>query len=185
MPPCDFSGLEWWHAANHNPVPHNTRMRRKWYFCGMIRFTGALKIAVLFAPIFLAGCAKDEPDIPGPGDDPIPEYPPYFAWKIDGGPTRVADSSYAYVQSHVLFAFKNTGEGLEVNLSSMSEGTYTISMATGNMLQYDDGSATYDATGEFVINDASSGRLSGYFDCGFTGGPLTAISGTFADVPVR
>ena len=148
-------------------------------------FNNALKVILLSGVMVLVGCAKEDPEIEDPQADPIPSVPPYFAWQTDGGPTKVADSSFAYLQSHVLFAFKNTGEGIEVNLASLSTGTYEISSAQGNQLQYDDGSATYDGTGTFVISGVQSGRMSGHFNCTFSGPAPAAITGTFSEIPRR
>lgn len=145
----------------------------------------ALKVALLTAVMLFGSCAKDDPEIEEPEPDPIPTVPPYFAWQVDGGPVKVADSSFAYVQSYVLFGFKNTGESIEVNLSSMSVGNYTISQSTGNMLQYTDDSGTHEATGTFEIASVNSGRMSGGFDCTFSGSPLSSITGTFSEIPRR
>jgi hypothetical protein len=104
---------------------------------------------------------------------------------VDNGSVVTADSAYAYVQSFVLFAIKNSGQNVEVNLSSMNTGTYNISSATGNQLKYSDSSNEHNASGTFVISSATSSKMTGYFNCTFTGSNLSSITGTFSEVPKR
>ena len=85
----------------------------------------ALKITTVLiaAGMLFSACAKDEPIVDEPEPDPVVSDPPYFTWQLDGGIHEVADSTFALVKSHVIFAFKNIGPSLEINLLSMNTGT--------------------------------------------------------------
>src|SRR5688572_3368995 len=118
----------------------------------------SIKITSLFISlsILFVSCQKDEttPD-PQPNNPSTPSAP-YFRWQIDNGSVVTADSAYAYAQSFVLFAIKNSGANVEVNLSSMNTGTYSISSATGNQLKYSDSSNEHESSGTFVISSSTS-----------------------------
>ena len=153
----------------------------------MLKNFFSLKITTLFIALsFLSvSCQKEDPEPEPQPNNPGTTNPPYFKWQIDNGAVVTADSAYAYVQSFVLFAIKNTGQNVEVNLSSMNTGTYNISTATGNQLKYSDSSNEHETSGTFVISSSTSSKMTGYFNCTFTGSSLSTITGTFSDVPKR
>jgi hypothetical protein len=152
----------------------------------MIKSNVTLKITTLFVTValLLASCEKEEvtPD-PQP-NNPAPATSS-FKWQINNGQVVTADSAYAYAQSFVLFAIKNSGANVQVNLSSMATGSYNISSSTGNQLTYSDASNEYEAAGTFIISASSSTQMSGHFNCTFPGSSLSTITGTFSDVPKR
>jgi hypothetical protein len=137
--------------------------------------------------LLLSACAKDEPEPEEPATPPVvnPD-PPYFRWTTSAADFTEADSAHAYVNSNVIFAFKNNaGKSMEVRLSSMNTGTYAISSASGNQLEYQTGSTIYTGNGTFNITESSASKLSGKFDCTLNGGVLSAISGSFVGIQKR
>jgi hypothetical protein len=149
----------------------------------------AIKYFLFFivCTITFVSCAKDEPapEEPVP-NDPIKTDPPYFRWSTSAGGLTESDSSHAYVNSNVIFAFKNgNSHSIEVRLSGMQAGTYQLSSATGNELDYFINNTLYQGTGTFIISESVSNKMSGNFSCSLTGGTLTALSGTFLSIPKR
>jgi hypothetical protein len=137
--------------------------------------------------LLLSACAKDEPEPQEPATPPVVNAdPPYFRWTTSVADFTEADSAHAYVNSNVIFAFKNnTGKSMEVRLSSMNTGTYAISSSSGNQLEYQTGSTIYTGNGTFNITESSTSSLSGKFDCKLSGGVLSAISGSFVGIQKR
>jgi hypothetical protein len=142
---------------------------------------------VLCFILFIVACKKeDTPETEEPTD--VPAGQADFRWKYDGGATVVADSAYYYSQFTTIYAFKNgVSSSIEVNLSSLSAGSYSLSSATGNMLTYVKNAATYTTTsGSFNISSTSNTKLSGDFSGSInTGSVSTTISGTFSAIPHR
>jgi hypothetical protein len=137
----------------------------------------------LAGALFMVSCKKDEPEPVDPGTN-TPPASPYFQWQLNGGNVVTADSAFSS-QGHVIFAFKNSGGSIEVNLADLSPATYQISSSTGNQLQYMEGSTTHEGSGSFVITASTSNKLSGHFNCNLTGGSLSSITGTFSEIPKR
>jgi hypothetical protein len=141
----------------------------------------------LIAFLALASCVKDETE-PEPEDPttPINTTPPFFRWKTEPGNLVESDSSVCFVQSGVVFGYKNgNSHTVEARLISMNAGTYQISSSTGNEVDYFVNNKLHTGTGTFVITESTSTTISGNFTCSLSGGTLTSLSGTFAAVPKR
>lgn len=149
--------------------------------------SASLIFVLLLAIMPFSSCTKDEPEPEDPGNStPVDPNPPFFRWTVSPGSMVQADSAHAYVSSNVIFAFKNgSGTSMEIRLASMNTGSYSISSATGNQLEYQVGKTVYNGTGKLNITESSSSKLSGDFSCSLSGGTLTAISGSFASIPKR
>jgi hypothetical protein len=135
--------------------------------------------------LLLAGCAKEEtePETEDP-TTPINTTPPYFRWKTEPGNLVESDSSVCFVQSTVIFGYKNgNSHSVEIRLSSVNTGTYSTTL--GNELDYFVNNKLHTGAGTFVITESTSTTVSGNFTCSLSGGTLTSISGTFASVPKR
>src|SRR5687767_11235158 len=105
------------------------------------KFSLNITSLLIAGALIFSGCKKEEPPVVDPGNNtPITNDPPFFRWQLDQAGIVSADSAYSYSQSLVIFAIKNSGSNIEVNLSSLNAGTYQISSATGNQLKYSDGS---------------------------------------------
>jgi hypothetical protein len=146
-----------------------------------------LALSILSA-LFIISCAKDkkEPEDPG-STTPVPTTPPYFSWTVSGGQTTVADSSFCYVSSNAVDAFRGgNSNSIEIRLSAFTTGTYVINSVSGNQLDYQLGTKVYTGSnGTVNITAATSSKITGNFNCSLSGGTITSISGTFADVPKR
>lgn len=138
---------------------------------------------ILSCSILLIACKKDDPA----PEDTTPTTPGVnkgdFSWTA-GASTVAADSAYFYSQFTTVFAFKNgTSNSIEINLSALSAGSYSLSSATGNALTFVTGATTYTAnTGSCNITASANNKLSGNFSATLHGGTLTAISGTFSNI---
>jgi len=110
-----------------------------------------------------------------------------FQWTPNSGSGITADSSNYYASFTTIFAFKNgINNSIEINLSSLAVGAYTLSSSTGNALTYVANSTTYTAkSGVVNITANTSTNLSGNFNCALSGGTLTSLSGEFVDIPRR
>jgi len=153
-----------------------------------MKLTLKLKYFTLFlcAGVMLNSCAKEEaqPETQDPG--PVNTVPPIFRWITVPGNLVESDSSVAFTQSGVVFGYKNgNSHTVETRLSSMNTGTYQISSATGNELDYFVNNKLHTGTGTFIISESTSSKISGTFSCSLAGGTLTSISGTFESVPKR
>ena len=140
-------------------------------------------------PLFVWSCAKAESD-PEKSVSTAPAgntSTTSFQWTPNSGGSVTADSSNYYSSFTTIFAFKNgNNNSLEINLSSLAVGAYTLSTATGNALTYIANSTTYTAkSGVVNITANSSTNLSGNFNCTLTGGTLSSLSGQFVDIPRR
>ena len=144
------------------------------------------KITFLFASIlFVASCAKEEA---APEEEvPVVVNKGSFNWTLSSGQNVTADSAHCYTSITTIYAFKNgTTNSIEINLSALSVGSYSISSATGNAFSFVNGATTYDASAGTVNITANSGnKLSGNFTATLTGGAITSISGGFQDILKR
>jgi len=137
------------------------------------------------ASLFLINsCAKEEVN-PVNSSSNNPGAVWGFTWTA-GGTTVKADSGFYFPQFTNIIAYKN-GASVNIILSSLNVGTYSISSATGNTLDYEDNSYhTYSAThGSVAISSNASNKMSGSFSASFSGSVVTNISGEFSNLPER
>jgi hypothetical protein len=87
----------------------------------------------------------------------------------------------------VLFAFKGgNAHSMEIRLSDFTTGNYLINSVSGNQLDYQVGTTVYTGSnGTLNISANSPGTINGTFTCALSGGTITSIKGTFAEVPKR
>lgn len=140
---------------------------------------------VLLGMILFAACAKDEKE---PEEEtPVQTNKGTFSWTLSSGQTVNADSAHCYNSISIIYAFKNgNSNSIEIDPSSLSVGSYTISSSTGNSLAFTSGSTNYDATsGTLNITSNSGNKLTGNFNVNLSGGSLTSMSGTFKDILIR
>jgi hypothetical protein len=149
-----------------------------------LRYNRIVIILFVAASVFLLSCAKDE-------KDPI-EPPPTggntsageFKWSPAGSGEIKSDSSYFIPAFNNIVAFKGNST-IDIILSALSPGTYTISSSQGNSLEYNTGSTVYKGSSGIVTISANTGsRLTGSFSCDF-GGATPAINGQFTNIPDR
>jgi hypothetical protein len=142
---------------------------------------------LLFCTLLFIACKKEaEPETEEPVDNG-PVAAGNLTWKAGSGATVTADSAYYYSQFTTIYAFKNgLSHSLEVNLSALSAGSYSLSSATGNMLTFITNATTYtSSSGSFNITSTVNNKLTGNFTAAFSGGTLTSISGEFNAIPHR
>lgn len=136
--------------------------------------------------LFFNSCIKAEAD--PDKENPIAPVPSTqdFKWTPNGQAQVTADSSHYYNSFTTIFAFKTgTLSSIEINLSSLSVGTYSLSSTTGNALSYVNKNVTYNSVaGSVSITSSADNKLSGRFNCTFTG-TLSGISGEFVDVHAK
>ncbi len=146
-----------------------------------------LKLAaiILLSGAALSSCKKDEaePETNNPGANPGSD----FNWKTSSGSQVTADSAYYYGQFTTVFAFKNgLSNSIEINLSALSAGNYSISSTTGNALTFVTASTTYTANSGYCnISGVSNNKLAGTFSVALSGGTLTSVSGSFSGIAQR
>jgi len=141
-----------------------------------------LKIATFLLVVFFTNCAKDNTE---PDPDPtVAVDPGVFNWQLSSGSNVKADSAFFYQQFTTIFAFKNgNSNSIEINLSSLSAGTYTFSSSSGNIFTYANGSSTFGAgTGTCNISSSVNNKLSGSFNVNFASTSLGSISGNFSNI---
>jgi len=141
-------------------------------------------IAFAALSLLLSGCKKDETT---PGTTTTPANNSSFTWTAGSGSKVTADSANYYSSITTIYAFKNgASNSIEINLSSLAVGAYSISSATGNALTFVTSSTTYTAhSGNVNITTSNGTRLSGTFSASLSGGTLTSISGDFTNIPAR
>src|SRR4051812_23577752 len=99
-----------------------------------------LALSILVLSIFATGCKKDDTN---PAATPTPVSTGTFSWTAGSGPKVTADSSHYYSSFTTIFAFKNgSSNSIEINLSSLAVGAYSLSSATGNALTFVTASTT-------------------------------------------
>jgi hypothetical protein len=140
-----------------------------------------IKTILFSLSMLFFSCAKNK-------DEPEPVTPinrGNFNWQSNQGTQVKADSAYYFSQFTTIFAFKNgTNSSVEINLSSLALGSYSISSVTGNALTFVNGSSTYTApSGYCNITGTSDNLLVGTFSVNLNGGTITSLSGNFSDLP--
>jgi hypothetical protein len=140
-----------------------------------------IKTILFSLSMLFFSCAKNK-------DEPEPITPVNrgnFSWQSNQGAQVKADSAYYFSQFTTIFAFKNgTNSSVEINLSSLGLGSYSISSVTGNALTFVNGSSTYTApSGYCNITGTSDNLLVGTFSVNLNGGTITSLSGNFSDLP--
>ena len=139
---------------------------------------------ILTSIFIISSCTKDENE---PEEEtPVVTDKGSFNWTLSSGQTANADSAHCYTSITTIYAFKNgNATSVEVNLSALSVGSYSISSSTGNSFSFVSGGTTYEGTGSFNITANSGNKLSGNFNVTLTGGTLTSMSGSFQDILKR
>lgn len=143
---------------------------------------------LLIATLYFTGCAKKENEVPEDNNNTTTTTnTTSFGWVPTGGVTLKADSSYFVASYNNIVAFKGGNSNIvDIKLSDLQVGTYSISTLTGNSLEYITGGSTYSATSGSVSIAANNGtKLSGTFSCALSGGTLTSLSGDFTDIPKK
>lgn len=142
----------------------------------VLAFTAALAVVV-------TSCKKDESS---PEENPSsPSSASGFTWTVNGSTVK-ADSGFFIPAFNNIVAYKN-GSSVDIVLSSLSVGTYSISSATGNTLQYETSSTSQGASSGTVgiSSRNASNQMTGSFSASFAGSTVTNISGQFIDLPGR
>lgn len=148
-------------------------------FAAMKQLLRHFPYLLLLPLMFLAACAKDDTK---PDDEPAQQNQGSFTWLLSNGQSLSADSAYAFKSITTVYAFKGSNN-IEINLSSLSPGTYSISSATGNSFSYVNAGATSSGTaGNVVISANTANALSGSFSVSLSGGTLTSVTGSFNDI---
>lgn len=145
-----------------------------------------LAATLISVATFISGCAKSEKDpAEEPSNEPIETSE--FSWTPGSSSSVKADSSFYFPAFNNIVSYKGGGSQIvDIYLSALSVGTYTISSATGITLSYTTGSTAYTASSGTIGITANTGsKLSGSFGVNLKGGTLTNLSGSFSDIPKR
>jgi hypothetical protein len=131
--------------------------------------------------ILCIGCAK-EAKTPEPTPAPATVN---FSWTPSGGQAFQAEDAYYVAQFSNIVATKAGGaQFVDITLTELKTGTYSLSPNTGNTLQYSSGTATLNAkSGQVVISSAADNKLTGNFSANFDSG--SGLTGSFKDVPSK
>lgn len=132
---------------------------------------------VMFGVFSFAACKKDSGGSGGNGT---------FTYKENNGSELQMPNAEARSQYKSIFASEASNNPLiEINLTSLSVGDYTIGSA--NQLSYLKGTSLWTASGGTVkITNNANGKLSGNFisqGVGITG--VNSLSGTFTDIEIK
>jgi hypothetical protein len=144
-----------------------------------------IAISLFMSAFIFTACKKDDAK---PDETPsINTTPPVFNWRTNNTTNFSSDSTFCYQSFTTIFAFKNgLANSIEINLSSLATGTYTISSATGNQLTLVSSNITHTASsGNVNITTNANNKLSGTVNATFSSGTITVLTGTFTDIPKR
>jgi len=142
---------------------------------------------IIFFSVLIVSCAKDNPE---PEDNPATPNTPVnngkFTYSVNGNATITADSAIYYPKFTTIYSYKvGLQNTIEINLSDITVGSYTVSSVMGNALTYDTNGQTFTAkSGVVNITSNTGSRLSGDFNCSFSSG-ISTISGQFNDIRYR
>jgi len=143
---------------------------------------------LIFSSILFVSCAKDNPE---PEAEPVTPAAPVnkgkFTYSVDGNAVITADSSVYYPKFTTIYSYKaGLQNTTEMRLSDLTVGTYTIKSSLGNELIYETNGQTFNASSGVVnITSNTGSRLTGDFNCAFTGVAVKSISGQFTDIRYR
>jgi len=122
-----------------------------------------LNIAIsLFACMVLFNsCKKDDPL---PEENPVVNTtPPIFNWKLNNTTSLSSDSTFAYQNITTIFAYKGgNANSLEIELTSLNTGTYSISSATGNAFTPVERIISIENAFAFIYGKRNSYRIPAY-----------------------
>lgn len=137
-----------------------------------------IQIALLMIITTLAACKKDDTNATKDG----------FRWTDSSNTTEmVADSAWVNAQYNTIIAQKTGATKVEINLSSISAATYTVSSGTQNTVTFIINNDTHIATsGTVIVTTNQDNKLTGTFDVVESGvvGSYSA-KGTFTNIPIR
>lgn len=147
--------------------------------------TLSLIVCCVVILILLNSCAKDNTSPTNQSSSNNPASVAGFTWTANGSTVK-ADSGFCISQFNNIIAYKN-GASVNIILSSLDVRTYSISLSTGNTLDYEDNLYhTFNAThGNVIISSNSNNKISGSFSASFSGSVVTNISGEFSNLPER
>ncbi|RYY84914.1 MAG: hypothetical protein EOO15_18285 [Chitinophagaceae bacterium] len=108
-----------------------------------------------------------------------------FTWTEGSGAAITADSAYFTAAFNTLIVWKQgLGKHIEINLSAGTPATYNFS--SGNAFTLITGGSSYAASGgSLTVSSNANGKISGTFSTSGSGASLTAVTGSFTDIPVR
>src|SRR5436190_16622055 len=99
-----------------------------------------LSVFSLALAFVFTGCTKDEDEPEDPSGTTTTGGGPggQFSWSVNNSSTNViADSAVYFPKFTTIFAYKGgTVTTVEINLSDIVAGTYSLSSVTGNELTY-------------------------------------------------
>lgn len=141
-------------------------------------------ITLLICSISLMSCDRNEED----NGSTTPPTASGFTWRENStsAPLKTAGSSEVRTQYNSIFAFTGTtatsGTLFEFNLTALTPGTYQVNSSN---LFYFNGNTATPATGKVVITTNANGKASGTFEATWSTGSVTAVYGSFTDIPVK
>lgn len=138
---------------------------------------------MLFVAISILSCSRN-------GEDQAPAIPATagFKWKenTQTATEKTAGSAEVRTQYKSIFAFQGatatSGTLFEINLTSVAPGTYTLG---GSNAFYFNAATGTPTSGNLVITSNANGKASGTFEAHYSSGSITAVYGTFTDIPVQ
>lgn len=148
--------------------------------------SGIFFYVVLFALLF-AGITACTPANDDPEDPPTPAVNG-FTWRENSttAPLKTAGSSEVRTQYKSIFAFTGatptSGTLFEFNLTGVTPGTYPVNASNAF---YFDGNPATPVSGEVMITSNAAGKATGTFKATWSGGGITAVYGTFTNIPVN
>ncbi len=144
------------------------------------------KLIVAFIFISLSSCDRDDP-----APTPIIVEPAIFEYAEGGAPSRsTVTNPFANASTKKISGNNAAVNVVEMTLTSLAIGTYTISSSSGNSCKYTrPGQAlVYTAiTGTITILENDGSKISGSFDltAGDSGLGINTVSGSFKRVIIN
>ena len=146
-----------------------------------------LLLVFALSTLFFVTCKKDDPKTDEPEEPPQVGTIPGFTWTPTGGSAFFSDSAKCIAAFNNIVAYKKgLSNSVDITLSGISTGNYSISPSLGNTLEFVIGTATYTGkSGTLAITGNTNAKLSGNFSTSLSGGTITSLSGLFIDIPIK
>ena len=146
-------------------------------------------ISSLFLLFIFIGCSNDSDDgqptvaVPAPTSDG-------FKYAENGSTTMISVSTpYASNQYKSIFGVDNSNTIIEINLTSIAQGTYTIDNSTNFFSYLKPGSSGIwsGTTGTVTITSNANNKLSGSFSMSAGSGinGVNTVNGTFTNITIQ
>lgn len=148
--------------------------------------TTFFKVLVIFAVLLNVSCSKDDSSSSGGGASGATNG--FFYGENGAAATQTVDTPYASDPFSSIFAVNSGSTVIEMNLSDIAVGSYTIGGANAfTYIKPGQSNFFIGSAGTVVISANAAGKLTGTFSItagsGITG--VTSVSGRFTNIVIN